>query len=106
MIVVDDDFVRQRLLGNGQLLTRFPFLNAYRSQLQNLDELCVTCSGAAESKQKRLDLLNSIRQTIASLTAPEWSELKVILGYSGTQSILVAYRTRVNNQARIESKVC
>lgn len=104
MTVIDDDLVRHRLLGSGDVLSRFPFLNNYRTKIQELDKRCTTCAGGAQAKADRLDLFNEIRQVLSTLTQPQWSELKQLLGLPDSTSILVSYRTKLAGKSQIESR--
>lgn len=106
MLVADDDFVRNRLLAHGELLAAMPFLNQYRAQLLQLDQACATCSGAAEAKKQRSDLFNNIRTTLAGLSPTQWQQIKTVLGCGPSCPVLVAYRVRVQNQNKLESRTC
>lgn len=104
MVVVDDDFLRNRLLAVGDILARFPFLNNYRSKLQEIDKRCTTCAGGAAAKTERLDLLNGLRQILTTLSADEWAELKQKLSLQQGDAVLISYRVKINGISRIESK--
>lgn len=105
MVVIDDDFVRHRLLGVGSILAAFPFLNSYRSRLQKLDKECVTCTGGHVARQQRLDLLNEVRTAIAQLGTTDLVKLKGLLQVPSSEEILVAYRSKVGGKSRTDSRI-
>ncbi len=75
----DDDFIRNQILGNGQLVQIYPVINSFRAQLQALDKKCTACGGSS-AIEKRIELMNTIRQTLATFPADAKQVIRTQLG--------------------------
>lgn len=91
MIHVDNNFLKTRIIGSHKVLTSFPMLQPFRSQVQVLEKRCQTCR-AGEARQQLADVLNKVRQLIANLPPSEKQRLRAALEVPESEKIFVAYR--------------
>jgi hypothetical protein len=86
--IIDDDFLRHKILRNTQVVTRFPFLSAIDAQVRHLDKQCQSCTGNYEARKERTRVLNEAKQQIASMSQDDRLALKQILNLGNSQLVL------------------
>ncbi|GIW89569.1 MAG: hypothetical protein KatS3mg109_0001 [Pirellulaceae bacterium] len=91
MVVIDDDFMRHRVLGSHKVLSAFPMFNPYRAQVAKLERECSTCRGGQARKQLA-EVLNTLRRLIAHMPDADKKRLREALDIPASNTVLVAYR--------------
>ena len=104
MLVVDNDFLRHRILGQVLILNAFPVLHGIRARLVTLDGECQTCRGF-EAKKKITELFAETRTMLATFSDSDLSTLRGLLKVPPGDKIYLPFPVLRSGKNALDSKI-
>lgn len=91
MIVIDDNFIRHRVLATASILNRFPSMLKFRERMQKLDAVCQTCGGRESGRNQLRELMNEIKLDLSRFSPEDAVAFKAALGL-GAKSVTIPFK--------------
>lgn len=93
MIVVDNQFIKNRILASVAMMEAVPQLRSLKAELAALERECSTCAGKVSGAKKLAEKWNEVRQLLVTLPEDKRKIIRQHLGLN--QTYRVTYRTGV-----------